>query len=38
MTTLVYHYVIEGQFNNLFQLLNKTKNMEFLAVKLVAYL
>jgi len=38
MTTLVYHYVIEGQFNNLFQLLNKTKSVEFLAIKIVAYL
>ena len=28
MTTLVYYYVIEGQFTNLFQLLNETKNIE----------
>ena len=28
MTTLVYYYVIEAQYNNLFMLLNETKNME----------
>ena len=28
MTTLVYYYLIEAQFTNLFQLLNETKNME----------
>ena len=28
MTTLVYYYLIEKQFTNLFQLLNETKNME----------
>ena len=38
MTTLVYHYMLEGQHNNLFQLLNNTKNLEFLAIKLTAYL
>jgi hypothetical protein len=26
LTTLVYYYLIEGQLNNLFQLLRKTKN------------
>ena len=38
MTTLVYHYLIDGQFNNLFQLLNQTKDLEFLAIKLLGYL
>lgn len=28
MTTMVYHYLIEGQHNNLFQLLNNTRNIE----------
>lgn len=38
MLTLVYYYLIEKQFTNLFQLLNQTANIEFLAIKLVAYL
>lgn len=38
MTTLVYHYFISEQRNNLFQLLNNTNNVEFLSVKCVAYL
>lgn len=38
MVTLVYYYTLEKQWNNLFQLLNNTKNIEFLALKLVAYL
>ena len=38
MTTLVYHYFISEQRNNLFQLLNNSKNVEFLSVKCVAYL
>ena len=38
MTTLVYHYFISEQLNNLFQLLEKSSNVEFLAVKCVAYL
>jgi len=28
MTTLVYHYFIDKQYNNLFQLLNNSKNTE----------
>lgn len=28
MTTLVYYYYLDSQHNNLFQLLNDTKNME----------
>ena len=38
MTTLVYYYIFEKQYNNLFQLLNSTTNLEFLAIKLLAYL
>jgi len=38
MVTLVYYYMIEGQLNNLFEIVNNTKNIEFLAIKLVAYL
>ena len=38
MMTLVYYYVLEQQWNNLFQLLNNTRNIEFLALKLIAYL
>ena len=38
MVTLVYYYMLEQQWNNLFQLLNNTKNIEFLALKLIAYL
>lgn len=38
MVTLVYYYLIEQQFTNLFQLLNNTNNIEFLAIKLVAFL
>lgn len=38
MVTLVYYYMLEQQWNNLFQLLNNTKNIEFLAIKLIAYL
>lgn len=38
MTTLVYHYMIEDQLNNLFQLVQQSKNLEFLAIKLCAYL
>ena len=28
MTSLVYYYIMEGQHNNLFQLLNNTQNVE----------
>lgn len=38
MTTLVYYYFIDGQVNNLFQLLKNTDNIEFLAIRLLAYL
>jgi hypothetical protein len=38
MTTLVYHYLMEGQLTNLFELLNNSKNIEFLAAKVVGYL
>lgn len=38
MTTLVYYYLIDKQFNNLFQLLNDTKNMEFLGIRMMGEL
>lgn len=38
MTTLVYYYFLDQQYNNLFQLLNDTKNIEFLTVRLFAQL
>jgi hypothetical protein len=28
MTTLAYHYLLDAQYNNLFQLLSSTKNIE----------
>ena len=36
MTTLVYYYYLDKQYNNLFQLLHESKNIEFLNVRLFA--
>mmetsp|Transcript_26553 Transcript_26553/g.19903 ORF Transcript_26553/g.19903 Transcript_26553/m.19903 type:complete len:268 (+) Transcript_26553:184-987(+) len=38
MAQLVYYFFLEEDYNRLFYLLNKTKNMEFLAIKVVALL
>eukprot|EP00347_Sterkiella_histriomuscorum_P010580 403375732 len=37
-TLMVYYFYIEEDYNRLFYLLNNSKNLEFLSLKLVAYL